>query len=302
MRPDIADVDGASLMTKPREGCRTDGASSAVLALKEVEFSYGSGPLVVDRMTFAVDAGKILGVVGPSGCGKSTILGLVSGLLQPTAGSVSHFRDGETRRHPLSMVFQKDTLLPWLTVAENVRFFARFKRHGLAPRGVERLKRARKRRRDQLDDRVDELLELADLSDSADYYPYQLSGGMRRRLAFLTAVAPNPQMLLLDEPFSSVDEPTRIGIHGVVFDITRRMGITALLVTHDLAEAITVCDRVLILTRRPTHIATEHQIPFGDERDMHRLRATPEYLSLYGSLWNDLSEQISGNPSRERTA
>ncbi|MEX2194316.1 MAG: ABC transporter ATP-binding protein [Thermoleophilaceae bacterium] len=261
------------------------GKSWEILTLRDVRFSYPSGTEVLEGVSLSIGAGEIVGIVGPSGCGKSTLLSLIAGLARPTGGRISRDLRG-SRRHTLSMVFQKDTVLPWLTVAENVRFFTRFKRHGA--------RRSRLRRgRDSIDDRVEELLEMAGLSDGGDAYPYQLSGGMRRRLAFLTAVAVYPQILLLDEPFSSVDEPTRIGIHQDVFQIARKMDMTALLVTHDLAEAITLCDRVVILSNRPASIASEQEVPFGDNRRMLELRETPEYLEIYARLWHDLTEQIA---------
>ena len=191
------------------------------------------------------------------------------------------------------MVFQRDTLLPWLTVADNVRLFTRFRRHGLT-RTIPFV--GRRPRASEIDARVDELLRLAGLTESRDRYPNQLSGGMRRRLAFLVAVAVGPDLLLLDEPFSSVDEPTRVGIHQDVYRITRLMGMTTILVTHDLAEAITLCDQILILTKTPAVIANTHTISFGGERQMLAIRETPEYLDYYGHLWHDLSEQIARKP------
>jgi ABC-type nitrate/sulfonate/bicarbonate transport system ATPase subunit len=269
-----------------------------VLELDDVRFSYQSGTNVLDGVSLSVPAGSIVGVVGPSGCGKSTLLSLISGLLEPSSGTLTRDVSGSDR-HPLAMVFQKDTLLPWLSVADNVKLFARFKQHG-----GKRDWRGRRGRSDagELDERVRSLLELAKLDEWADSYPYQLSGGMRRRLAFLAAVAPNPQILLLDEPFSSVDEPTRVGIHQDVFRITQMMKTTTFLVTHDLAEAITLCDRVLILSKRPARIVHEHTIPFGQERNMLELRERDEYLEIYGRLWHDLSAEIAKAPARVEVA
>jgi NitT/TauT family transport system ATP-binding protein len=260
-----------------------------ILELRDLRFSYAGGIDVLDGVSLSIPTGGIVGIVGPSGCGKSTLLSLVAGLSTPTSGTIARQRV-DPKRHPLSMVFQKDTVLPWLSVADNVRLFARFKRHG----GRSAMDRLRRRSGDQeLDDRVAELLTIGGLSDRADAYPYQLSGGMRRRLAFLTAVAADPEVLLLDEPFSSVDEPTRVGIHQDVFRIARMMNMSAMLVTHDLAEAITLCDRVVILSNRPARVATSYEIPFGEERQMLELRETKQYLELYGHLWHDLSQQIA---------
>jgi NitT/TauT family transport system ATP-binding protein len=260
------------------------------IALENITFAYDDKAPVIDGLSLGIRAGETVGIVGPSGCGKSTLLALIAGLQKPSGGQLST-RLETNQRHPLSMVFQKDTLLPWLTVASNVLFFSRlgkgrqsgaFRRHAPAPR---------------LDERVKELLAVGGLSDYADAYPYQLSGGMRRRVAFLAAVAPDPQILLLDEPFSSVDEPTRIGIHQDAYRITRMMEMTTVLVTHDLAEAITLCDRVVILSRRPSAVTKEYVIPFGKSRQMLQIRETDEYLALYKALWHDLAAQIA-TPSR----
>ncbi|WP_220186924.1 ABC transporter ATP-binding protein [Pseudonocardia pini] len=267
---------------------RADGSpwgptAPAVIDLQGVGFGYTPDAPVLADITLSLAAGSVVGIVGPSGCGKSTLLSLLAGLRRPTSGSLER-RTDVADRHPLSMVFQKDTVLPWKTVVENAGLYATFRGRRRAAEDGE-----------PPGPRVRRLLEMAHLSEVADAYPYQLSGGMRRRLAFVTAVAPGPQILLLDEPFSSVDEPTRIGIHQDVFAITRGMGMTTVLVTHDLAEAITLCDRVLILSRGPSRIAHEHRIDFGPERDMLRLRGTPTYQAAYADLWRDLSAEIAAS-------
>jgi ABC-type nitrate/sulfonate/bicarbonate transport system ATPase subunit len=178
------------------------------------------------------------------------------------------------------MVFQKDTLLPWLSVEENAGLAFRFR----ANKGIDRVER---------ESRITALLELAKLADFRKAYPHELSGGMRRRLALVAAVAPQPQLLLLDEPFSSVDEPTRIAIHQDLLEIIYESSISTVLVTHDLAEAISLSDQVAILTRRPTTVASVHDIPFGRDRNVLQLRESEQYLAQYGELWSRLSEEIS---------
>jgi ABC-type nitrate/sulfonate/bicarbonate transport system ATPase subunit len=131
------------------------------------------------------------------------------------------------------------------------------------------------------------------LDGFARAYPKQLSGGMRRRVAFLAGIAPRPNMLLLDEPFSSVDEPSRVRIHQEVLGIVNRFKTTTVLVTHDLAEAITLSNRVAIFSARPGRVVAVHEIPFGGERNVLELRDTPEFLELYGHLWHELSAQIA---------
>jgi ABC-type nitrate/sulfonate/bicarbonate transport system ATPase subunit len=123
---------------------------------------------------------------------------------------------------------------------------------------------------------------------------------MKRRVAMLKAVAPHPELLLLDEPFSALDEPSRVSIHKEIYMLLRRMEISAVLVTHDLGEAISLSDRILLLSHAPAHLVQEYGIPFGHDRDISSLRGEPEFLDLYGRLWNELSSQLGGD-DEERT-
>jgi len=254
------------------------------VALHDIGFSYQAGSTVLHDANLAVPRGSIVSVVGPSGCGKSTLLSLIAALHKPTEGYVEWVKDAsDLDQHPLTMLFQRDTLLPWLTVAGNVGLHFRF--------------RASRGKRQTAGRRVIELITMAGLQGFEGSYPYELSGGMRRRVGFLSVVAPHPRVLLLDEPFSSLDEPTRIAIHPVIFDISRRLGITVVLVTHDLGEAISLSDEVIILTARPGTICDRYIVPFGKERKMLELRQKPEFLELYGELWRQLSLQISKDGS-----
>jgi NitT/TauT family transport system ATP-binding protein len=257
----------------------TAGASqdAPAISLRGVTYSYPNGTQALGGVDLDVGEGTVHAVVGPSGCGKSTLLHILAGLSEPTGGTVTLNDAGDKGRHGLTMVFQKDTLLPWLTVSGNIALFFRF--HPMPKAEVH--------------ERVEQMLALAGLQPFASAYPYQLSGGMRRRVAFLAAIAPQPRILLLDEPFSSLDEPTRIAIHQEVYAILRRLRMTCLLVTHDLAEAASLSDDVTILTSRPGRVATQHHVPFGSgARNMLELRQTSGFLDLYGRLWHDLSLQI----------
>jgi NitT/TauT family transport system ATP-binding protein len=258
-------------------------AEPGAITIERLSFKYpNGGVLALDGLDLSIGRGRSVGLVGPSGCGKSTLLSIVAELLKPTSGRVSVQRF-DRKRQTLTMMFQKDTLLPWLTAVQNVKLFYRI--HGGGHRAdVVAL--------------VDELLKLAHLEAFREFFPYQLSGGMRRRVVFLSTVAAQPEILLLDEPFSSLDEPTRVAIHEDVLKIIRRMNMTVVLVTHDLAEAISLCDEVVVLSARPGHAVARREIPFGAQRSMLELRKTPEFLRLYAELWDDLSEQIA--VSRER--
>jgi NitT/TauT family transport system ATP-binding protein len=250
-----------------------------LLEVSDVSFEYSEGVPVLQNLNFDVPEGSIIGMVGPSGCGKSTLLSLVAGLSSPTSGKLKWQDDPHVPpRHPLTMLFQKDTLLPWQTVETNIALHYKFRKD----------RRAKADRRA----RIAELLDLAGLTGSEKSYPYQLSGGMKRRTAFLAAVAPGPRTLLLDEPFSALDEPTRVGIHEDIFKIVKEAGITVLLITHDIGEAISLSDTVMVLSSKPAGVVESFDIPFGTDRNMMELREQPAFLDLYGRIWESLSDQI----------
>jgi NitT/TauT family transport system ATP-binding protein len=261
-----------------------DNADEIALSMRDVAFSYPDGTLAVENVSFSVRRGTKIGIVGPSGCGKSTLLALIGRFFEPSAGEIT-VTQADAKRHPVAMVFQKDTLLPWLTVNDNIRRFYKWNPGRLDKAEVSNL--------------VAELVELAGLGGFEKAYPYQLSGGMRRRVAFLTVVAARPETLLLDEPFSALDEPTRVAIHQDAYSIIQDFRMTTILVTHDLAEAISLCDEILILTARPGTVHERYAIPFGAERDMMELRQTPAFLEMYGSLWHELSTQIARSKPEE---
>jgi NitT/TauT family transport system ATP-binding protein len=249
--------------------------------LTNAGFTYPDGLRANGDVSMEVDRGEIVAVIGPSGCGKSTLLRLVAGLRAPTAGTV-HRQAVEPGRLPCSMVFQEETLLPWLKVKDNVSLASRFEH------------RRRTKSRSEVDAHVRRLLEMVGLGDYGNTFPAKLSGGMKRRVAVLTAIAPLPSMVLLDEPFSALDEPTRIGVHKDIYALLREFDMSAVLVTHDLAEAITMSDRVLLLSRAPSRIVGEYRVPFERDRDVLDLRSRPEFLDLYGRIWADLEVQIAG--------
>jgi NitT/TauT family transport system ATP-binding protein len=254
--------------------------------VKDLRYAYEDGSPVLDGIDFRLKTGTVTGVVGPSGCGKSTLLSILAGLSEPTGGSVSWAPGVMTDRHPTSMMFQNDTLLPWLTVRQNVGLHYRLSAKRNRPSPAEQR------------DRIESLITLAGLTGAEDRFPYQLSGGMRRRTAFLAAVTPRPRTLLLDEPFSALDEPTRIAIHQDVHDVIKQQRITTLLITHDLAEAISLSDQVLVLTARPASVFRSFDIPFGEKRTMLELRDDPTFLALYGEIWEHLATQIQRSNQR----
>jgi NitT/TauT family transport system ATP-binding protein len=170
------------------------------------------------------------------------------------------------------MLFQRDTVLPWRTVEKNIQF------------GMECLKLSKR----EMADRTGALLELADLSAFAKAYPRTLSGGMRRRVGLLTSLAVRPSVLLLDEPFGALDEPTRVELSADVLRLAYRYGVTVILVTHDLGEAISVADRVIVMSQRPGRVQAMVELDFGHERDVFTVREEARYAEAYGRLWHEL--------------
>jgi NitT/TauT family transport system ATP-binding protein len=243
-----------------------------LLALDDVGFSYDDGLEALSGVTIGIDEGEIHAVVGPSGCGKSTLLSIIAGLSEATRGTVTWVDPLTEDQHvglKLSLLFQKDTVLPWRTVERNVSF-------GLENLGVPKSERTKI---------VNDLLEVGGLEKFRKVYPRSLSGGMRRRLGLLMVMAVKPRLLLLDEPFSAVDEPTRVGLHDYVLRIAYEYGSSVILVTHDLGEAIALGDHVHVMGPRPGHIVSSHAIPFGHNRDVYQMRATSEYQDVYKVLW-----------------
>ena len=203
----------------------------------------GSGPLTAVRgVSFSVHDAEVVSLIGPTGCGKSTLLNIGSGLTAPSEGAA--FVDGERVAGPnaqVAFMLQKDLLLPWRTVAENVMF-------GVEIQGLPVKERKR---------RAATLLANFKLAEFSAHYPHQLSGGMRQRVALARTLAVDPHVLLLDEPFSAVDAQTRMVLQRDLAQTLKQANKTALLITHDLAEAVTLSDRVLVMSRRPGTIIDE---------------------------------------------
>src|SRR5712671_867153 len=223
-----------------------------------MRFAQGAGSLTaVSGVSIAVRDGEVVSLIGPSGCGKSTLLNIGSGLYTPSEGEA--FVDGERVEGPnahVAFMLQKDLLLPWRTVLENVMFGVEIQRLALP-----------ERRR-----RAHALLENFNLAEFAGHYPHQLSGGMRQRVALARTLAVDPSVLLLDEPFSAVDAQTRILLQRDLAQTLKRARKTALLITHDLLEAVILSDRVLVMSARPGRIVDEIAIEIGDRDDPLRRR------------------------------
>ncbi|GCF15819.1 ABC transporter ATP-binding protein [Haloarcula mannanilytica] len=208
-------------------------------------------PALAD-VSLRVESGEFVTVIGPSGCGKTTLVRLIGGLETPTSGRLRTNGTPITGPGPdRAMVFQEYHLFPWLTVRENVEF-------GLVEQDIDESERA---------DRVAEMLDLVGLSDRADAYPSELSGGMKQRVGLARALAVDPAVLLMDEPFGSVDAQTRRHLRGELLDIWAETGKTVLFVTHDIEEAVALSDRVLVLNGSPGWVRDRIRIDLDRPRD-----------------------------------
>ena len=216
---------------------------------------YDSGKDAVEAVSgvsFVVDKGEFIAILGPSGCGKSTLLMMCGGLEPASAGSITI--DGQQVTGPranIGVMFQDSTLLPWKTVLENILFPVKIQRRPLR----------------QYRERVLELIEMVGLHGFADKKPHQLSGGMRQRVAICRALVTDPDILLMDEPFSALDAMTRDEMNDALLDIWDRYHKTGLFVTHAIREAVYLADRVLVMTKRPATVVADIRIPFGRPRD-----------------------------------
>ena len=235
----------------------------------------------IANVSLDVAPGEFLAVVGPSGCGKSTLLQVIAGLMKPSAGTV-RLGARDVTGEPAHMVYlfqqYSKSLLPWMTVADNVMFAFR---HRIKLSQAAALSRCR------------DYLAMVGLADVARQYPWQLSGGMQQRVAIARALAAEPQVLLMDEPFSSVDALTRLDLHTLILDLWTQKRFTAVLVTHDVDEAIFLADRVAVLTQRPAAISEVIETKLPRPRHAIETRESPEFLALRHRL---LSHLLARNP------
>ncbi|AIG73407.1 ABC transporter ATP-binding protein [Amycolatopsis japonica] len=247
---------------------------STMLEVSGLNHRYGAGEkahIAVNDLSFTVEAGQLASIVGPSGCGKSTLLRCIAGLIKPTSGRVSlHGDDVSGVPEDLAVVFQdySRSLFPWLSVAKNVEFPLRWRN----------LSRSERRTRAQ------EALESVGLSGVGSKFPWQLSGGMQQRVSIARALASRPALLLMDEPFASVDAQTRFELEDLTRRVQRENGSTVLVVTHDIDESVYLSDRVLVLSKSPAKIVADLPVGLPAERDQITTRESAEFVTLRGEV------------------
>jgi NitT/TauT family transport system ATP-binding protein len=239
-------------------------------------FRGQAGPLIaLEDVSIDVQEGEFLCIVGPSGCGKTTLLRILAGLEQQTSGEVHIERTQETR--PLrSVVFQEQSIFPWMTVRDNVAY-------GLRMRGV---------RGGALSDRVDYYLDRVGLMQFARAYPHQLSGGMKQRVSLARAFANDPEVLLMDEPFASLDEQTRLLLQEELLRLWGEQRKTVIFITHGIDEAVYLADRVMVMTSRPGRIKRIVDVPFDRPRSLFDMRAEARYGQLTAEIWHALRDEV----------
>lgn len=230
--------------------------------------------LALKNVNFRVKRGEFVSVIGPSGCGKSTLLSIIAGLEEKTTGEI--YIEGEKVNgisSKIGYMLQRDCLLEWRNILSNTMF-------GLEVKG----------KKDNVNkEYVLELLKKYNLYEFKDKYPSELSGGMRQRVALIRTLAVKPKILLLDEAFSALDYQTRIMVTNDIYYILRKEKITAIIVTHDISEAISMSDRVLVLSKRPGTIKDIHKINFGIEnRTPINCRESPKFSQYFNTLWKEL--------------
>ena len=240
-------------------------SGATVLTVENLHHAYTQGQVVTAGVTFNVKAGEIVSIVGPSGCGKTTLLKALAGLLKPTGGTIK-FQGNIVQGVPdgLAMVFQEygRSLLPWATVNGNIELPLRYQSITL----------------DECRRRVAESLQAVDLSGLGDRYPWQLSGGMQQRVAIARALAYQPKLLLMDEPFASVDAQTRADLEDLVAAVRDQFGITIVLVTHDIDESVYLSDRVIVLSRSPSAVLAQIRIDLPRPRDQIKTKAMQQFV------------------------
>lgn len=241
---------------------------------------------VLKNISLSVREQEFVTLAGPSGCGKSTLLNLMAGFIRPDQGQIRiRSRSGETMPPVLGYISQTDTLLPWRTVRQNVEI-------GLELRGVKTAEKQRISGR---------LMEQVGLKGFEDSYPFELSGGMRKRAAVIRTLAYDPDIIFMDEPFVGLDVQTRDELEEDILGIWQEQRKTIVLITHDLTEAITLSDRVILLTARPASVKAEYEIPLPRPRSVSTARFSDAFVALHRRIWQDLSHSASA-PGKDGAA
>ena len=250
---------------------------SKILEVKDISKKYQgkeSEILALKNISFEIQEGEFTSIIGPSGCGKSTLLSIIAGLEEKSSGEIYIENEKVVGiSEKIGYMLQRDCLLEWKTIFDNTLFGLEIK-NKLTKENIEY---------------AESLLKKYGLYDFKNKYPSELSGGMRQRVALIRTLATNPKILLLDEAFSALDYQTRIMVTNDIYQILKKENITSIMVTHDISEAISMSDRVIVLTKRPAIIKNIHEINFNIEnRNPINCREQTEFTGYFNTLWKEL--------------
>lgn len=238
--------------------------------LSKIYHSLSSETLAIKDISFSVDKGEFISIVGPSGCGKSTILSILSGLLDSSGGEI------KLDNASMSYMLQSDCLLPYLTILDNCLI-------GL---------KVQKKLNEDSKKYVIDLLKTYGLYDFINKYPSDLSGGMRQRVALIRTLATKPDILLLDEAMSALDYQSRLNISDDIYNIIKNEKVTAIMVTHDISEAISMSDRIIVLTNRPSTVKNIYEIKLKNKSTPINNRSDKEFSKYFDLIWRDLNGKV----------
>ncbi len=250
-----------------------------ILKLENVSLSYQSETgetQAIKDLSFTVNAGQFVAIIGPSGCGKTTVLSLIDGLIKPSGGKIL-FKGNtfNSVNKNIGYMLQRDELFPWRTIEKNI----------FLPLEIKKINTPKNR------EYAVSLLKKYGLYDFLKSYPSELSGGMRQRVALIRTLVSRPEILLLDEPFSALDYQTRLNVCNDVYSIIRQEKKTAILVTHDISEAISMADKIIVLTKRPAKILAQHTIDVDKNASPLKRREDKNFAKWFDILWGQLNDE-----------
>jgi NitT/TauT family transport system ATP-binding protein len=245
------------------------------IRISDLQKSFGT-LVAIDHVSVDIEPGEFFVIVGPSGCGKTTLLRILAGLETATAGTIETDTPTGSERPENSMVFQGESIFPWMTVWNNAAYGLRMRN---APAAV-------------IKERVGHYLDATGLTRFADYYPHQLSGGMKQRVSIARAFANDPEILLMDEPFSALDAQNKLLLQEELLRIWDEQKKTVVFITHSVDEAVFLGDRIMVMTAQPGKVKSFVPVPLARPRNLIELQKAPEFGELVHRIWSDLRDEV----------
>jgi len=261
---------------EPPDGrdCRSQAARPAI-RIDDLQKSFGA-LVAIDHVSVDIEPGEFFVIVGPSGCGKTTLLRILAGLETATAGAIEIDTPAGSERPENSMVFQGESIFPWMTVWNNAAYGLRMRN---APAAI-------------IKERVGHYLDATGLTRFADYYPHQLSGGMKQRVSIARAFANDPEILLMDEPFSALDAQNKLLLQEELLRIWEEQKKTVVFITHSVDEAVFLGDRIMVMTAQPGRVKSFVSVPLARPRNLIELQKAPEFGELVHRIWSGLRDEV----------